>query len=85
MDKNTIIGFALIGALVIGFNWFNQPSPEQIAEAQKQEQLAKAKQIEEQKKVASQAAVAIAPEQPLDSAALAALPEYKKPREARKK
>ena len=83
MDKNTIIGFALIGALVIGFNWFNQPSPEQIAEAQKQEQLAKAKQIEEQKKVASQAAVAIAPEQPLDSAALAALPEYKKPREAR--
>ncbi len=83
MDKNTIIGFALIGALVIGFNWFNQPSPEQIAEAQKQEQLAKAKQIEEQKKVASQAAVAIAPEQPLDSATLAALPEYKKPREAR--
>lgn len=83
MDKNTIIGFALIGALVIGFNWFNQPSPEQIAEAQKQEQLAKAKQIEEQKKVASQAAVAIAPEQPLDSATLAALPKYKKPREAR--
>ena len=83
MDKNTIIGFALIGALVIGFNWFNQPSPEQIAEAQKQEQLAKAKQIEEQKKVASQAAVAIAPEQPLDSATLAALPEYKKPREER--
>ena len=83
MDKNTIIGFALIGALVIGFNWFNQPSPEQIAEAQKQEQLAKAKQIEEQKKVASQAAVAIAPEQPLDSATLAALPEYKMPREAR--
>ncbi len=26
MDKNTLIGFLLIGVLVFGFTWYNQPS-----------------------------------------------------------
>ena len=31
MDKNTIIGFVLIAALLIGFSWYTQPSEEDIA------------------------------------------------------
>lgn len=31
MDKNTIIGLLLIGAIIIGFSIYNRPSPEQIA------------------------------------------------------
>ena len=34
MDKNTIIGFLLIGVVLIVFTWLNQPTPEQI-EAQR--------------------------------------------------
>ena len=30
MDKNTIIGFLLIGIVLIVFTWLNQPTPEQI-------------------------------------------------------
>jgi len=36
MDKNSIIGLLLIGAIFIGFNYYNQPSEEEIAEAQNQ-------------------------------------------------
>lgn len=32
MDKNTIIGLLIIGAILIGFNWLNRPTPEQLAE-----------------------------------------------------
>lgn len=35
MDKNTITGFVLIGLLLFAFSWFNQPSPEQLAEQQR--------------------------------------------------
>lgn len=34
MDKNTIIGFVLIGLVLIGFTWLNRPSEEQL-EAQR--------------------------------------------------
>lgn len=34
MDKNTIIGFGLIAAIVIGFTWLNKPSPEQLERQQ---------------------------------------------------
>ena len=30
MDKNTLLGFVLIGIVVIGFSWLNRPSPEQV-------------------------------------------------------
>lgn len=36
MDKNTIIGFLLIGALLFGFAWLNQPSKEDIERQQHQ-------------------------------------------------
>lgn len=34
MDKNTLIGLILIGAVLLGFGWLNQPSPEQLAQQQ---------------------------------------------------
>ena len=34
MDKNTLIGFLLIGVVLFAFSWFNQPTPEQV-EAQR--------------------------------------------------
>ncbi len=34
MDKNTIIGFALIIAILVGFSWFSRPSEEEIAKQQ---------------------------------------------------
>lgn len=37
MDKNTILGFILIFAVLMGFSYFNRPTPEQL-EAQKQQQ-----------------------------------------------
>ena len=50
MDKNTIIGFLLIAAVLIGYSWYSQPSQEQVAEMQKQQDsIAKAKQKEEKK------------------------------------
>lgn len=39
MDKNTIIGFLLIGAVVIGFSIYSKPSDEEIALHQKQQQI----------------------------------------------
>ncbi|MEA4980447.1 MAG: membrane protein insertase YidC, partial [Petrimonas sp.] len=35
MDKNTIIGFLLIGVIIIAFTILNRPSKEQIAEQQR--------------------------------------------------
>lgn len=35
MDKNTVIGFLLIAAILIGFTWLNKPSEEQLAQQQK--------------------------------------------------
>lgn len=32
MDKNTIIGFVLIAALLIGFSWYTKPSEDEIAQ-----------------------------------------------------
>jgi len=46
MDKNTIIGFVLIAALLIGFSWYNQPSEEQIAQKKLQDSIA---QVEKKK------------------------------------
>lgn len=37
MDKNTLIGFLLIGAVLLAFSWLNRPTPEQ-AEAQRRYQ-----------------------------------------------
>lgn len=61
MDKNTIIGFVLIAALLIGFSWYNQPSEEQIAQQKLQDSIAqveqkKAEQQQKAKQMADKAA-----------------------------
>ena len=40
MDKNTIIGFLLIAALLFGYSWLNQPSPEELAQARYNDSIA---------------------------------------------
>ena len=40
MNKDTLIGFALIALVLIGFSWWNQPSAEQVEEARKQDSIA---------------------------------------------
>ena len=44
MDKNSIIGFSLIAALLIGFSYFSQPSKEQQAQIAKNDSIQKAAQ-----------------------------------------
>jgi YidC/Oxa1 family membrane protein insertase len=40
MNRDTIIGFVLIGLVLIGFSWWNQPSAEEIEAARKQDSIA---------------------------------------------
>ena len=52
MNKNTIIGFILMGIVLFGFSWYNQPSEEQINAQRKQdsiENVLKQKAEQEQK------------------------------------
>ena len=52
MNKNTIIGFILMGVVLFGFSWYNQPSEEQINAQRKQdsiENVLKQKAEQEQK------------------------------------
>ena len=51
MDKNTLIGFLLIGVVLFAFSWLNQPTPEQV-EAQRRyqdsiAQIGHARQLDE--------------------------------------
>lgn len=42
MDRNTLIGFLLIGVVLFAFSWFNQPTPEQVeAQRRYQDSIAK--------------------------------------------
>ena len=62
MDKNTIIGFALIAAVLFGFTWFNQPTAEDVeaqrisdsiaVENQKKKELAEIAEIQRQTEAA---------------------------------
>lgn len=57
MDKNTIIGFVLIAALLIGYSWYTRPSDEEIARQRIQDSItAVAKQKAEQQMKAEQQA-----------------------------
>lgn len=40
MDKNTIIGFLLIAALLFGYSWLNQPSQEELAQQRYNDSIA---------------------------------------------
>lgn len=52
MDKNTITGFVLIAALLIGFSWYTKPSEEDLAQQRLQDSIAaiaQKKAVERQK------------------------------------
>jgi YidC/Oxa1 family membrane protein insertase len=40
MDKNTILGFVLIAAVLIGFSWYSRPSKEEMAAQREQDSIA---------------------------------------------
>lgn len=44
MDRNTVLGFVLIGAILFAFSWLNQPSKEQLAQKLKNDSIAYANQ-----------------------------------------
>ncbi len=54
MDKNTIIGFALIAAVLFGFTWFGQPSREELEAQRIKDSIETVTQqkAEEQRKIA---------------------------------
>ena len=58
MDKNTITGFILIAAVIIGYSWWQQPSAEEVEAMRKQDSISQVaqKKAEEQQKMATLAA-----------------------------
>ena len=58
MDKNTITGFVLIAALLIGFSWFNKPSDEEIAQQRTQDSIANVQKEKAKQQQAANAAAA---------------------------
>jgi YidC/Oxa1 family membrane protein insertase len=73
LDKNAIIGFALIFAIMLGWLYLNQPSPEELEaqrlEAAQQEAQESLNNSENQNSVSPEAAVPLA--KPLDNSAYA--------------
>ncbi len=51
MDRNTILGVALIFLILIGFSYFNKPSEQQIAAAKRQADSIEQVRIENEKKI----------------------------------
>ncbi|MGL5272288.1 MAG: YidC/Oxa1 family insertase periplasmic-domain containing protein, partial [Phocaeicola sp.] len=57
MDKNTLIGFGLIGAVVIGFSIYNRPSEAEVERAKRyQDSIQTVARVEAEKKVTEQLA-----------------------------
>lgn len=52
MDKNTVIGFLLIGIVLIAFTWLNKPSSEEIAQRRVQDSIAQAAYVQQQVELA---------------------------------
>jgi YidC/Oxa1 family membrane protein insertase len=69
MNRDTIIGFVLIAAVLIGFSWWNQPSAEQIEAARLQDSLQAVAQ-EQAAKAQKEAKKAVVDSSAVDSAAV---------------
>ncbi|MEX1132048.1 MAG: YidC/Oxa1 family insertase periplasmic-domain containing protein, partial [Flavobacteriales bacterium] len=48
MDRNSIIGFILIAAILIGYTWYTMPSPEEVARIQREQDSLATLTIEKQ-------------------------------------
>jgi YidC/Oxa1 family membrane protein insertase len=51
MDKNTVIGFILIGLVLFLFTWLNRPTPQQIEARRIQDSIARAEQIRQREEI----------------------------------
>lgn len=58
MDRNTIIGFVLIGVLLFAFSWLNRPSQEELVQRRTQDSLAQVENMQQQEQMRQQAAKA---------------------------
>ena len=56
MNRDTVIGFILIGLVLIGFSWYNQPSAEQLEAMRKEDSIAVVNQEKAKKQQAEEAA-----------------------------
>ena len=70
MDKNTLVGFALIGAVLIGFSIYNRPSQEEMERAQRYQDSIQAIALQETAKLEAEAAAQSAQALTLDSTSL---------------
>ena len=59
MDKNTLVGFTLIGAVLIGFSIYNRPSQEEMERAQRYQDSIQTIQLQEAAKQAEAAAQSV--------------------------
>ena len=55
MDRNTVIGVALIFTILIGFSYFNRPSEQQIAAAKRTRDSLELVRAEKQKEIVAAA------------------------------
>ena len=65
MNKDTIIGFALIALVLIGYSWYSQPSAEQIEAARQQDSIAAV--AKEKAERAQKEAAAVVDSSPVDT------------------
>ena len=70
MDKNTLVGFTLIGAVLIGFSIYNRPSQEEMERAQRYQYSIQAIALQEAAKLEAEAAAQSAQALTLDSTSL---------------
>ena len=73
MDKNTLVGFILIGAVIVGFGIYNRPSQEERARAQHYQDSIQQVIKQQQEAQEKQAAAAI------EAARLTVLPSSSRP------
>ena len=59
MDKNTLVGFTLIGAVLIGFSIYNRPSQEEMERAKRYQDSITIAQVEAAKLEAEAAAQSV--------------------------
>lgn len=78
MDKNTLTGLLLIGALLLGFSWLNQPTPETSSPTGTEQAV-----VEPSGTAIPATSTVATPTATQDSATLASMPLYRQPRAVR--
>lgn len=66
MDKNTLIGFLLIGIVLFAFSWLNRPTPEQVEAQRRQDSIARV-EYEQQMKLQQEAGATERAEDAIDA------------------